>query len=128
MGYKVKRLGKEPIIIVTWIDPADPVAEGPRMCKEVDALIGTDEKVWNIQDMRELKLNFSMVVRGMSQASMNIPGSPRDPRCKNILIGTGILWDMVVRGAKKMQFGGLDVVMCSSTEEAITHAREADKK
>ncbi len=81
MGYTARRLGKEPIIVVTWSHPADPVAEGPMMCKEIDALIGKDEKVWNIQDMRDLKLNFSMVVKGMSQASMNLPGSPRDPRC-----------------------------------------------
>ena len=125
MAFTARRLPNEPIIVVTWSPPIeDPGDEVPRMCREVDRLIGNDKKVWNIQDMREFKVNFSTAVKGMSQVSMDIPGSPRDSRCKNILIGSGVLWDVVAKSAQKMKFGGLDVPIFSSLDEALKHARE----
>ena len=71
VAFTARRLPNEPIIVVTWSPPIeDPGDEVPRMCREVDRLIGNDKKVWNIQDMREFKVNFSTAVKGMSQVSI----------------------------------------------------------
>lgn len=123
MGYKVQRLAGEPVIVVTWLHPSDPAVDWPAVCKEVDTLIGSDKRVWSIHDMRELKISLSTAIGGMVHASKSRPGSPRDPRCKNALVGSGMLWETVAKGAQKMQ-SGVDVYISSTLEEALEHARQ----
>ena len=131
MPYRVERLeGKRPILIVTWLDPADPVEDGLLSAKEIDRLVGKDEAFWNVQDMTNLKINFGMIVKGMSQGNTDIPGAPGDPRCRSTvaLIGSGMLWELVAKGTPKMRSGGFGLPIFTSREEALEHIRQIDGK
>lgn len=128
MPYKVERLPNEPIIVVTWQSPTDPGEDADKMCEEVDACIKPDEtKVYCINDFREVKINFSALVSGMAVQRQNRPGAAGDPRIRSIMIGSGTLWDLASKAAKQLQYGGLDMPLFATLDDAIAHAREKIK-
>jgi hypothetical protein len=124
MTVKVERLPGEPIIMITWSRPTDVQKESPQKFADVNALIGSDEKVYVIEDMTDLKIDFSTLVSGMASQRVKVPGSPADPRTKTMLVGSGIIWELASKGAKKLPDGGFDIPLFPSLEAALVHARE----
>lgn len=125
MTYSIERLPDEPVIVVTWLQSTDVAKEAPGEFAEVDALIGPDEKVFVINDLSALQTNFGGIVTGMAaQVLPQTPGAPSDPRIHSILIASGALWEMAVKGAKQLQYGGLDIPLVPSREAALAYARE----
>lgn len=127
MTAKVERLPGEPIIVVTWSSPFDVQKESPQKFADVDALIRSDEKVYVIDDMTRLKIDFATLVAGMAAQRVKAPGSPADLRVKTILVGSGMMWELASRGAKQLQYGGFDIPLFPSLEAALAHAREKVK-
>jgi hypothetical protein len=127
MTMKVERLLHEPIIVVTWFEPTDVQKETPGKFTKIDALIGPDEKVYVIDDLSKVKLDFSTLVAGMSAQRTKAPGSPSDPRIKTTLIGSGFFVELISKGAKQFQYGSLDIPLFTSLDEALAHAREKIK-
>lgn len=127
MSRKIKRLPDEPIIVATWIEPVDIQKEFPQKFAEVDALIGADEEVCVVDDLTNLKIDFSTLVSGMAAQRAKIPGAPFDPRIHSILVGSGTLWELASKGARQLQYGKLDIPLFPSLEEALGYAREKIK-
>lgn len=128
MAFKVERLPNEPIIVVTWQMPVDTGKETPQTFVDIDALIGPDETVYCITDLRAVNIDFGTLVTAMAAQRVKAPGSPSDPRLRSSLVGTGMLWEIASRGAKQLQYGGLDIPLYSSLEDALANAREKIKE
>jgi hypothetical protein len=123
MPYRIERLSGEPIVVVTWqgsFSERDFVA----VCGDVVNLVGPERPIVRIDDVRDLKADFGDIVSGMGVARKKLPGSPSDPTFKALLVGSGMLWNLVSKGAKQLQYGGIDVPLFTSMEEAIENARK----
>ena len=127
MTIKVERLHDEPIIVVTWSNPSDVQKESPQKFVEVDALIGSDEKVYVIDNLTNVKIDFSTLVSGMAAQRAKVPGAPSDPRIHSILVGSGVLWELASKGARQFQYGSIDIPLFPSLEAALAHVREKIK-
>jgi hypothetical protein len=129
MAFDVERLEGEPIIVVRGRrEPDDHRREMIDMFTAVDALIGPDEKVFCITDLSDTKVNFSNMVMGMSSIRDRRPGSPSDPRITNIMVASGPLWNLAASAASQAQYGGVNVHLYSTVEEAIEFARQESRK
>jgi hypothetical protein len=127
MTLVVERLPNEPIIVVTWENPTDVGNESPQKFMQVDALIEEDEKVYVIDNMTKLKIDFGTLVSGMAAQRVKAPGSPADPRTNTILVGSGTIWQIASKGARQFQYGSFDIPLFPSLEEALSYAREKIK-
>jgi hypothetical protein len=124
MPYTVQRLPSEPIIVVSWSNPTDSAKDSLKMSAEVDALIAPDENhIYCVQDFRNLKVDFSSMVTGMATQREKRPGAAGDPRLRTIMVGSGLLWELASKGAKQLQYGGLDIPLFSSVDDAVAYAR-----
>jgi hypothetical protein len=129
MAFDVERLEGEPIIVVRGRrEPDDHRREMINMFVAVDALIGPDEKVFCITDLSDTRVNFSNMVMGMSSIRDKRPGSPSDPRITNIMVASGPLWKLAASAAAQAQYGGVNVHLYSTVEEAIEFARRESRK
>ena len=128
MPFKIERLPGESIIVTTWAEPANLTEEMPESWKKIDALIGPDEdKVYCITDLRGLSVDFSTMIKGMTLQRGRQPGSSSDLRIRSILVGTGMLWEIVSKGVKQIRGGNAELPLFSTMEEALAHAREKIK-
>lgn len=127
MTMKVERLPHEPIIVVTWVDPVDVQKETPSKFAQVDALVGPDEKVYVVDDLSKVKIDFSTLVEGMAAQRAKSPGSPSDPRIKTTLVGSGFFLELISKGAKQFKHGSLDIPAFTSVDEALAYVREKVK-
>ncbi len=128
MPYKVKRLHNEPIVVVTWDSPYI-AAEIEKVCDDTDACIRPDEtRVWVIEDFRQFKVDFSGIVMAMAIQRRKRPGAAGDPRLRTLLIGSGMLFELVSKGAKQLQYGGIEAPLYSTLDEALAAARAEIKK
>jgi hypothetical protein len=129
MAFDTERLEGEPIIVVrSRRQPDDHRREMYEMYEAVDALIGPDEEVFCITDLSDTKINFSSMVMGMSSIRDKRPGSPSDPRITNIMVASGPLWNLAANAASQTQYGGVNVHLYSTVEEAIEFARQESRR
>jgi len=128
MTTKIERLPNEPIVVVTWIEPVDLHKETPDKFAQIDALIGSNENAYVIDDLSQAKLDFSTLVSGMAAQREKAPGSPSDPRISTALVGSGFFMELISKGAKQFQYGSLDIPLFSSLDDALVYVREKIKK
>ena len=128
MPFTVERLQNEPIIVITWSDPPNAAKDMPESWKEIDRRIRPDESgVYTISDLRNLTIDFASIVSGMTLQQEQRPGAANDPRVHSILVGSGILWEIVSKGAKQFKRAGMELPLFATMEEALAHAREKIK-
>lgn len=128
MPIKVERLPLEPIIVATVYEPANPAQDASQIAAETAALIGPDEMtVCVINDFRQMKIDFKMMMSGMSATRAERTGGVGDPRVYTILVGEGIVWEVAQKSVGKFLSNGPGVALFASMDEALAHAREKIK-
>jgi hypothetical protein len=125
VAFTIERMPGENILLLTVINPLDPV-EDPRHAAElIDEMIeGTEGITCIVEDLRELKLNFSDLTIAMSEVTRKRPGSARDPRIQIAMVGSGWLVEIASSASRQAQYGGLDIPLFTSVEEAVEYCRE----
>jgi hypothetical protein len=124
MGYEVKRLPGENILITTAIDPFDFLTDLPPMFTAIDqARQGIAGKIINIYDLSGLTLTFSDLVVGLAGHMGGAPGSISDPTILSITVGSDELVHMGVEAFKQPQYGALKLELFTSLDEAVERAR-----
>ncbi len=130
MTVTTRRIPNEQIIVVTISNPftaGDPTTGNRETARLLDENKGP---VYRIEDLSSLDLPFSVLVQGMAEAThRSSEGSLNDPRAPRlIMVGSKPNHQMIVDSLKQAQYGGLNVPLFATVEEALAHARAELKK
>ena len=124
MPATVTRLPNEPIVVVKITPPADPQKEVGEVTQAIAEMFeGKEGPIYRINDFTDANLSFPVLVTGLALETQGLPGSFSDPRVKMVFVGTS---DMVELGAKSMrqeQYGGLDILLFATLDDALAHIR-----
>lgn len=121
----INKLPDEPIIIATYTKGQPPAEAIEEVIQYTAQLLDEVEGViYRIEDLTEADMTFGDAVQVMGAVTKNRPGSARDPRVKTLLVGAGTLLDLSAKAFQQTQYGGLQVPLYSSVEEALANARE----
>ena len=125
MSVATRRIGNEPIIVVTFTDPFNDEdaelgnQETARLIAEVN------RPVYRIEDLTTLTIDFSTIVRGVGTvAQPNAAGTTRDPNARFIYVGQGEMVKMIVNSLAQEQYGGNKYPAFATLDEAISYARK----
>jgi hypothetical protein len=121
MSYAVKLLPGEPVIIVSFSLPFDPLNDVPEAYTEAAELSQTlRDTVFLLSDVSAVNLNLDDLINGLAMLRDALPKT-KEYR----LIGIGSS-DMVKRAAQAMtqaQYGSVDVSLFSSLNDALARIR-----
>ncbi len=124
MPADVTRVPNEPIVIVTITPPPDPVSEVGEVARTIATMFrGETGPIYRINDFTAVNLSFGELVVGLGLETKGDPGTFTDPRIKTVFVGTS---EMVELGAKSMRqehYGGLDILLFATLEDALAHIR-----
>lgn len=80
--------------------------------------------VFTIYVVDKLKVSWGQVLAGLNQTFKKTPGSPSDPRLRTNVVGTSDVVQTVAAAARKDIWGGLEMGVFGSMDEALAHVRE----
>ena len=124
MGYSVKRLDNESIIIVTYIAPMDANVDIPCVHEETAELLKHISGVlYRVVDLSPANMSFKTVMDGLLLSSRSESGGTADPRIRTVTVGTDEMTQLVSEAFKQEQYGGFNVPLFSSLDAGIAYAR-----
>ena len=126
MPYKVSRLGHEPIIIATLVDPIDWARDIKDTTTQVAALVAEIEgQGFRITDLTQTTMTFSELMMGLATVLRSEGGWQSTPRMKPLVVTTQELGrEFQAFVADQEQYGKLQVEVFSTLDEAVAYARE----
>lgn len=131
MPHTIRRLPGVPIIVITYKEPFDyTMLNFETIFKEVGKQAeGIEGTIYNINDASGLKLNFSTVVKALTNALFR-PMSvyPGGERTVTVVVGKGMLFDIAQKAAGRKQHGELAMLVFETLEEALEDIRNRLKK
>lgn len=83
-----------------------------------------DPVIWVIHDTTHLKLDFSTLVSALVTLTRDGPEGFNDPRLRAAAVSSSELVKLAARSASQKQYGGWQVAIFDTYEEALAHARE----
>jgi hypothetical protein len=126
VGHTITQMPDEPIIVATFTNPFDPVKDAvPVAGYLLEHLKNTTGRVYYIADMSGLKINFSDLVQGMSQAFTD-PNSPYvNPRLATFTVAGDTLISVGVKAAAEQQrYGKANIKLYRSINQAMSEIRK----
>jgi hypothetical protein len=126
MPYEVSRLGKEPIIIATLIDPIDWARDIKNTTAQVAALAAEIEgRGFRITDLTRTNVSFSELMMGLAAVLRSEGGWLSTPQIQPLVVTTQELGrEFQTFVAEQEQYGKLNIEVFSTLAEAIAFARE----
>jgi hypothetical protein len=125
MTFKIQRLPNEPIIVIELSDSFNVQEETVKTFSAIDSLIGADQSVFLIYLSAIQKISFGDVVFSLAEQTRKTPGSISDPRVKKVIVvGDHPLLKMSSGFIKQAQYGGMEVALFTSSDEALAFARK----
>lgn len=126
MGQSISQVPDQPILIAKFTPPFDPMKDSMAVAGQLlEFLDKTTGHVYYIADMRDIKIKFSDLVMGMSQAFTD-PHSPyANPRVTTYTVAGDLLISLGVKAAsEQQQYGRADVKLYKSVDEALAEIRK----
>ena len=119
MGVLIETFSREQIIIVT-IQPPVIMPDDPLAATEETLRFQQQQEttICRITDFRQVRLTFADMVEGMAADE-----AFRSPYVRSVVIGTDPMIKVGTRGFKQAQYGGIDVTLVASRENALQQAR-----
>lgn len=128
MAIKVERIPNEPIIIYHYPEKLTSNSEITEALQEAITLhqstMDDDPIIWVIHNTTELKIDFSTVITMLATLTREGPEGFDDPRLKVAAITQSELIRFVAKSTRQEQYGGWNVIVFETLEEAIAHAHE----
>lgn len=125
MVFTVERINDESIVILTVTFPIEDVVQESLDSDAQIAAIG--EKIagryYRIADMREFNLSFSQIIDWLDTQRYANPGSINDPRIESLLVSSENSTKQAATYAQQEQYGGNNIKIFDSIDEAIAYAR-----
>jgi len=81
-------------------------------------------RLYRIFDFHEIEMTFNDLVEGLATKTRQRPGSLRDARVYNVLVGTHELIKMKADSLGQRQYGELDVPLFETLDAAIAHCKK----
>ncbi len=126
MNYRTERLPGEPIIIHTLLpdyrmgkDARPAIQEMAEIANEIE-----EKPVYIIIVTYDMKLNFGDLVQGLAMATRGETAIFTDPNVRLRMVGSGGLVELGVKAFEQRQYGGLDVRLYPTLEDALEGARQ----
>lgn len=126
MGQSLSQVPDQPILIAKFTPPFDPMKDSMGVAVQLlEFLDKTQGRVYYIADMRDIKIKFSDLVMGMSQAFTD-PHSPyANPRLTTYTVASDLLISLGAKAAsEQQQYGRANVKMYKSVDEALAEIRK----
>lgn len=126
MNYKTERLPGEPIIIHTLLPDYRMGKDARAAIQEMAEIANEIEKkpVYIIIVTYDMKLNFGDLVQGLAMATRGETAIFTDPNVRLRMVGSGGLVELGVKAFEQRQYGGLDVRLYPTLEDALEGARQ----
>jgi hypothetical protein len=123
--FSFKKLSGEPIIVGTISAQFDLGHDAPVVIKQLQALLDeSEEPLYDIADIREVKISFSDLVVALAIATKGEMGVLHHPKLRRfIAVTTNDLTRFGVAALKQAQYGNLSVDVFGSIEEALASVR-----
>ncbi len=83
-----------------------------------------DPVIWVIHNTSKLTLDFSTVVMALVTLTRDGPEGFDDPRLRIAAVSSSELVKLAARSASQKQYGGWQVAIFDTYEQALAHARE----
>jgi hypothetical protein len=127
MSTETTLLPGEPIILhkldATFSLAKDMIPDSERVTKLLDS---SQQPLYLIVDLTDVKLNFSDLVASMATATKGGKAVLRHPNIKQIIaVTTSDLLALGAKALKQAQYGQLEAQVFSSLDEALTYVRQA---
>jgi len=126
MTYQVQQLDGKPIWVSNYHEPYDPSMDAHAVDLEMQSLTAdVPGKLYFIADMRAIDVEFSDIVSGLAEAfKSGVETFYTNPRVTILTVGTSDLIKMATEAAKQAQYGGVDIKVFPTVEEAVACAEE----
>jgi hypothetical protein len=119
MSVVIEPFADENIIVVT-IQPPVVMPDDPLNATEETMKFQTqqDTIICRITDFRQVKLSFADVIEGLATDE-----AFRSPHVISVIVGTDPMVKVGTKGYREAAYGGLDVLLTPTREEAMRQAR-----
>lgn len=127
MPYQFKAYPNEAILLVSLHDPLDLESEIENIFNEISAKVDQmQHPAVIIHDFRDFTQTFSGLMMGLQAQTQtpNAPGTITDARTRTIIVGSNEIARMAAEAVRQEQYGGLDIPIYETVEEAETRARQ----
>jgi hypothetical protein len=129
MVYQIEKLPGEPIVIDSHGEPMDAMGHrdfAEELARRVQDIEGT---VYRITDLLGMSYSFPTLVHVLGEETRSgRPGSASDPRVKTVLVAAGEVADLIAVAASQPQYGGLNLPLFTTRDEALAYVRELIKR
>jgi hypothetical protein len=127
MPYTIEQLPGEPIILATYTNPLNFAQDFRQARDEIYALSKTipGSTVYLIHNARDLRVSVNDLYSGI--VAVFKPEElkrERDARLHAIGVGAGSVVEFGVDVIKQTRFGGIEIELFETFEEALAYARE----
>ncbi len=126
MAIKVERIEDDPIIVHHYPaklesnqDIRDAIAAEYAIFQSLP-----DPIVWVIHDTTKLTIDFGTLISALVTLTREGQARPDDPRLRVAAVSRSELLKLAARSASQKQYGGWQVSIFDSYEQALAHARE----
>ncbi|MCJ7432003.1 MAG: hypothetical protein MUO77_00805 [Anaerolineales bacterium] len=122
MPITVEKLSGEPIIVATFTEPMNYIAEVPSMFSRILELRDTIEdslKYWVIIEMSGIKPDFDDVMFSLGEARKASKQRRSDMPISLHMVGTGGLFKMIASAMSQHQYGEYTTPLHLSLSEAL---------
>ena len=124
MDAALTRLPDEPIVIVEIQPTLDPQKEVYEIADAIAEMFeGEEGPIYRINDFTSIDLPFGGLVMGLGLEAQSRPGSLSDPRIKPIFVGTSDMVELGAKSARQEHYGGLEIWLFATLDEALAHIR-----
>ena len=124
MPASVTRVPNEPIVIVTITPPPDPAHEVSKVAHTIATMFREETgPIYRVNDFTAVNLSFGELVVGLGLEAKGDPGTFTDPRIKTIFVGTSDMVELGAKSARQEHYGGLDILLFATLEDALAHIR-----
>jgi hypothetical protein len=125
MAHTVQKLESESIILIQLLEPYS-ASEIPVIHQETAQLAAhITGKICRIVDMTHSGLTFAEVVAALYEGTRPREGGVKDARFVSVYVAHDSMSKLVVESLKQEQYGGVQVTLFDTVDEALIFARQA---
>lgn len=130
MVFTAEQVGDEPIVLLKITFPIEDYVQETIDSDAAVAKIGEkiEGKYYRIADMRQFQMDFSSIVEWLGQQRQRSAGSINDERVISLLVSSEENTIAAAKFAGQEQYGGKQIKIFSTVEDAIAHARKGEER
>lgn len=125
MAIHVEKLKDEPIIVHHYPEKLSSNQDIRDAITAEYAIFASlpDPIVWVIHDTSRLTIDFGTLISALVTVTREGQARPDDPRLRVAAVSRSELLKLAARSASQRQYGGWQVSIFDTYEQALTHAR-----